>query len=109
VPTGRDVLGHGNIRESGLGTEKRGKYAGGEYVLRGYYSDTPRQDARDYVKYLCDEEGFISLVDADFDVLGHAELGRNSVYPGYKIIVLVDYDADGYTTKVIHLEGKITP
>lgn len=74
-----------------------------------YQSDSVQEDLITYVQYLRDEGGFSLLKDMDLSQIPSAvHLGKTSIDPGKLIIIIIDYDAFGYTVTLQKGEGTLT-
>ena len=104
VPSVKQILGYRDVSSSA-------RFAmGGETHLQAEYkSETPNQDAYNYLVHLMENDGFISLAEVSFTApSGRAEFGRNSVDTGYIIILTLDFDSAGYKIEAQYKEGKVT-
>ncbi|MCL1951190.1 MAG: zinc ribbon domain-containing protein [Oscillospiraceae bacterium] len=104
MPSVKNVLGYRRVPSSARFTMS------GTITLQAEYkSDTPNQDAYDYLVYLKENDGFYSLASVSFaDPSGRAEFGRNSVDSGYMIVLTLDFDPTGYKLEVKYSVGEIT-
>ena len=69
-------------------------------------------DMAKYFQFICDNEGFLSMVTFDgLPYEGGVEMrfGKNSVDEGKIIILEIEYDTKGYTLTFTKCEGSLTP
>ncbi|MCL2300277.1 MAG: zinc-ribbon domain-containing protein [Firmicutes bacterium] len=104
VPSVKNILGYRSVPSSGRFT-----MSGATILQVEYKSDTPNQDAYEYLMHLNENEGFVSLASVDFaEPSGQAKFGRNSVDSGYMIVLTLDFDQTGYKLEAKYLEGEVT-
>ncbi|MCL2321174.1 MAG: zinc ribbon domain-containing protein [Oscillospiraceae bacterium] len=78
-----------------------------EYQVPG---GNQNKDMIQYFNYLMNNDGFLPLVDIDFNgPSGTGEFGRNSIESGKAVIMQINYDLNGYTIKIDRGEGNVNP